>query len=1179
MKRVLLSIAFLLAFSVEAFPYGIDIISNIPLTDNLTAIAVNPTTGIAAAVSGESKALYLIDTNSNTVLRKVSLDMTPSAVAVDEKRNTAIISSKDGNLHFIDLASGTLLKTAFTGRLIHSIAITNPPIPPLAKGGEGGFSDQRSLLYIGSSNSLTMMDLTTGNIVREVFMPGIIEGIDVDNSLGYIVMITNENVIARSPESVRDNEAISKISFYNAATFDLIDSINPPSSPFRKGGQEGDLTVGEREFSGIAVNPSTHIVVITNRSGNSISIISLADKTLLGEIPFFEGPSAVAVDPARNSAFIAHKGGIAIVKLENPIPSIEKLIPEESQAGSPGLTLSIKGSRFIRDSRARFNLKELDTLFEDNYNLKALVPSEELLSPVDVPVTVLNPEPGGGVSNSLFFRIINPVPQIESLAPDAVALTAPPTELRIRGKNFLPNSFVNLNGKNLNTRFISSILLEAQLDLSGIKVPARYPVTVINPSPVSLTSNVAFLDVVEDETSLTLKKKEVELKEKSEKTVGSLTGRILNTYKQPIEGVRVQIRSEKAETDAGGYFTLNDVPSGRQHLMIHGSTATDKDSKYPTIPLNVNIEADKINVMPFQIYLHRQKDKNFKEITPGEETILTDSELPGFEIRIPKGVKITGWDGKPNQKVSVRTVPTDRLPVKPIPANSYIRSVYMFYFDKVGGGVPEHPIPVKSPNDLKLLPGEKAVLWYYDESPNEGEAPNDWAIAGTGTVTPDGMHIVSDPGVGIPKFCCGAVAWGGPPGGPPGGGDDGCEGGTCCAGPGGGGNGGGNGGYGGGSGGPQVSGTAGDPVDLATGYFIHAKQDLYVPGIIPVSISRYYRSGDTNVNTFGRGTYFEYDWWLGDYGDMLLLIKPGNYRYQFARQADGTYINTADPKFRGAVVTYNAVNDTRTLRLKDGTKYKFNYKDRMSGELIEIEDRNGNKLTFTRRPRPAGGDDFGGYMTEITTPEGRKITFNQSYVGSAPTGIFRTNEIVDHTGRKVTYTYETDPFSQYTRLKKVTYPDSSTIEYRYDSSGRLSEIINEKGVREVLNEYDANNRVIRQTHSDGGVYTFNYTVAGGYVTETSMTAPNGAVTTWRFNSYTYITDKTTPDGTTTYEREPGTNQILSVTDPMGRKMTYTYDAKGNVTTMTDNVGNTITYEYEGINSQVTSITCNSRNLI
>ncbi len=104
-----------------------------------------------------------------------------------------------------------------------------------------------------------------------------------------------------------------------------------------------------------------------------------------------------------NMALVTHKEGIAIISLENPVPTLDKLIPETSMAGEPGLSLSLKGSKFLLESRARFNSKELDTFFEDNDTLKALVPPEELLSPVDVQVSVLNPPPGGGVSNSLIF--------------------------------------------------------------------------------------------------------------------------------------------------------------------------------------------------------------------------------------------------------------------------------------------------------------------------------------------------------------------------------------------------------------------------------------------------------------------------------------------------------------------------------------------------------------------------------------------------------------------------------------------------------------------------------------------------------------------------------------------------------------------------------------------------------
>lgn len=1104
MKRLIfLSLMiFVFVYSVPAFSYEIQITGNIPLADNLTGISINSATGIAVAVSSDAKTLYIIDTQTNSVIKKIPLDIIPSGLAIDSKKNLAIVSSKDGTLQYFDLETGDLIKTI--SPLSHSeLNSESKAIDSIAI--------NKDSFYISSGNKLALIDLETEKIIKEATLHDTVIGMGIDNNLGYLLMIT---------------EGKDGLSLYDAESLKPISVIETDKNP-----------------SGVAVNPSTHIAVLTNKTDDSISVISLEDKALLDTIPFEENPSAIAIDPTRNIALIAHANGIAIVLLENPVPTIDTLIPESSRAGDSGFTLSIKGSKFIRDSRAKFNLKEMSTLFEDNYNLKALIPSEELLSPGYVPVSIMNPPPGGGLSNSLIFRIINPIPQIESIKPDTVALTAPPATIRVWGKNFLNNSTVNLNGKNLKTRFISSILLEADLDLSDIKTPAKYPVTVINPIPVSFTSNVVFLNVVEDESFISSTTKEDDSKDdEAEKLTGKLTGRILNTHKEPVEGVTVQIKNIKAVTDSNGYFTLENVPSGKQHLMIHGSTAKEPDSHYPTIPLTINIMENTVNEMPFQIYLHRQKNYNFKDINLNEDTILTDPEVPDFEMRIPKGVNITGWDGMRNEKVSVRTVPIDRLPVKPLPDNAHVRNVYMFYFHKVGGGIPDQPIPIKSRNDLGLLPGEKAILWYYDESPIEGEAPNEWAIAGTGTVTPDGKYIVSDPGVGIPKFCCGATAWGGTGSGSDKSGPEG----PC--------------------------GQAGDPVDLATGYFMYEHTDLYMPGIIPVNIKRYYRNresgsavtGSEGLGAFGKGTYFEYDWWLGDYGDMLLLIKPGNYQYRFRKQPDGTFIDDSDPTMSGAVITKNA-DSTKTLKMRDGWTYKFD----QSGKLTEISERNGNKLTFDRH-----SDFEGGYLRKITTQEGRTVTFNQTYTGN----FFRTDSITDYTGRTVKYIYETDPFSSYPRLKQVEYPDGSNIKYGYDSSGRMNTITNQRGIVEVTNEYNSDNRIVKQTHTDGGTYLFNYTTGGGNITETAMTAPNGAVTTWRFYDDTgayrdgYIAKKTTPDGTTIYEKEAGTNLLKSVTDPLGRMTTYTYYSNGLVQTVTDSLGNVTSYEYEANYGLPTKIT-------
>ncbi len=1139
MKRLILLflIACLPVFSTSAFSYEIQVLRNIPLTDNLTGISISPATNLAASVSRDTKILYLIDVPSGSITQKVPLDVIPSGVVIDDKRNIAIISSSEGMLHFIDLETGGVIKmVSIKGHSelvsestnIHSIAI-NP---------------QNDLLYIGNSNSLMVLDLNTENIIKEASISNPVIDMDIDSNLGYLALVLSSGIVH----------------LYNSETLEPITEISTGKNP-----------------SAVAVNPSTHIAVLTNNLDNSISILSLEAKALLDTILFNEQPNALTVDSVSNTALITRKGGITIVKLENPIPQINALIPESSRAGDPAFTLSIKGEKFIQDSKARFDTKELITRFLDNFSLQADVPSSELQMPGDVPVSVINPSPGGGQSNTLTFSIYNPIPVLEYISPDTILLT-PNNELRtlnselvtafrVYGKNFMPLSIINLNGNNLKTKFISSILLEAEINSTVIQSSGKYPVVVINPSPGAYTSNPLYLNVVEDVTRLETQDLRLQtqdsrlLTQEPQKQTGTLRGRILNTKKEPIEGVTVKIKNISTQTDSNGYFTLGNVPAGKRHLMIRGMTAKDINSRYPTIPLTVNIQADMINEMPFQIYLHRQKNRNFKNINPNEDTILTDPEVPGFEMRIPKGVNITGWDGNTNKKISVRTVPIDRLPIKPLPQNANVRTVYMFYFNKEGGGIPDQPIPIKSKNDLGLLPGEKAVLWYYDESPNEGEAPNDWAIAGTGTVTPNGKYIVSDSGVGIPKFCCGATAWGGESASLEKSGDNG----DC--------------------------GLVSDPVDVSTGYFMHEKTDLHVPGIIPINITRYYRSRDsgsavtasTGLGAFGKGMYLEYDWWLGAYDasgnindtnpTMYLLIKPGNYQYRFdVQQTGGTFINDSDPAMSGAVITKNADN-TKTLKMRDGWTYKFD----SSGDLIEIADRNGNKLTLER------WDDFyGGYLKKITTQEGRTVTFNQTNIG-----IFRTDSIVDDTtGRTITYTYEGDPFSSYPRLKTVTYPDRGSIEYQYDSSGRLYSIKNERGILEVLNEYyddeasGKKNRIYKQTHADGGTYIFDYTIAGGNITETTMTTPNGAQTTWGFYDYAtrsiyydkYIAYMITPDGTTVYEREAGTNLLLSVIDPLNRKMTYTYYPNGQTETLTDNLGNITRYEYESIYGLPSKIT-------
>jgi RHS repeat-associated protein len=622
-----------------------------------------------------------------------------------------------------------------------------------------------------------------------------------------------------------------------------------------------------------------------------------------------------------------------------------------------------------------------------------------------------------------------------------------------------------------------------------------------------------------------------------------LSGQVRDGEDRPLPGVRITLGGTPLTplgvTDAAGNFLVAVPVAGPQVVLLDGSPLNTATASYPTIPLTLTIQPGVVTPLGFTPRLQAQPVASLTPILSGQATVLAPPDLPGFRMTIPAGVQVIGWDGQPNTQVSVQAVPLDRSPLPAPPDGLTGRQLYLFSFGKVGGGTPTGIIPIDTPNDLDALPGESVDLYYFNEAP-DGTAPNRWEKYGTGTVSPDGSRIVTDVNpatgqpFGIPRFCCGGRMnllpllvrpGGGPSGGP---GDGGAF--------------------------------AGEPVDTATGFFYLTKTDLVLPGILPLAIIRTYRTQVSDATLFGMpvsggpfgdGTSWNYDPFLvpppGGSPDALLLVHPGNRQDLFARQADGTFLNTTSPALRGATVTVDSTG--RTLRFKDRTTWRFD----LAGRLLAQADRHGNTVTLTR--------DSQGRITALTDPTGRQVTV--TYIGAG----LRIDRIQDSLGREVRYTYESG------RLSTVTDPNGGVTTYTYDPGGRLRTITDPRGIVFLTNEYDSNGRVLRQTQADGGIWTFAYTATGGFVSQTTVTDPRGNPTTSRFNSSGYLVSQTDALGqTTTLTRAPGSNLLLSTTDPLGRVTRFTYDAQGNVTSITDPLGHVRTFTYEPTFNKVISIT-------
>jgi hypothetical protein len=95
----------------------------------------------------------------------------------------------------------------------------------------------------------------------------------------------------------------------------------------------------------------------------------------------------------------------------NPVPTIyQPLIPITVKPGSQGFTLTVNGTGFAATAVVSWNGSTRITSFVSSTQLQALINTADVAKPGTAAITVANPGPGGGTSNTVFFPIQTPVP-------------------------------------------------------------------------------------------------------------------------------------------------------------------------------------------------------------------------------------------------------------------------------------------------------------------------------------------------------------------------------------------------------------------------------------------------------------------------------------------------------------------------------------------------------------------------------------------------------------------------------------------------------------------------------------------------------------------------------------------------------------------------------------------------
>jgi RHS repeat-associated protein len=612
----------------------------------------------------------------------------------------------------------------------------------------------------------------------------------------------------------------------------------------------------------------------------------------------------------------------------------------------------------------------------------------------------------------------------------------------------------------------------------------------------------------------------------------ALSGQVLRLNGEPLANVTFAIGAVETRSDRTGRFLLRGVPTGRQGLLMDGSTANTPGRTYGSFFPGVDIAAGKTTVLSWTVWMPVIDMAHAVELpvpTAGP-MVVTSPRIPGLEVHIPGNVILQTSEG-PLTVMSLTRLSTERPPF-PVPEGAKFLWTPQAHGAQVlnADGTPS-TVGVRFilPNIEGHPAGARVDLWGHSVA-------KDWYVYGQGTVSADGQQIVPDPGVQFLRVTC--IFLGQTP--------------TY----------------------PAVTNPAtvrADPVDVSTGLYTMEKTDLVLPDVMPIVLQRQHRSGDTSVGLFGMGQH--------DIYSMMLTSNPPSYTVVDLILGNGARVhfdatNPSDPlgsrifehtnsptDWQKARVTYLSANDHWLLTRKDGIQYEFS--GHFGTYLLAIRDPRGNQLTIDRVYTPPAPGDWARYSrwpVRITAPNGRRIEFT---VDTTTTGQEVITQALDvATGRTVSYTYDGSK-----RLTSVTDAGGGVTSYTYDgTSQRIATITDPRSLTWLTNTYDGNGRVTQQTNADSTTYQFAYTLDGnGKVTQTDVTDPRGNVERLTFNSAGHVLTSTRAYGTalaqtTTYTRNATTNLPTRITDALGRNTDFTYDSSGNVLTVTRlaGTGNAVT---------------------
>ncbi|WP_448512498.1 RHS repeat-associated core domain-containing protein [Photorhabdus laumondii] len=371
----------------------------------------------------------------------------------------------------------------------------------------------------------------------------------------------------------------------------------------------------------------------------------------------------------------------------------------------------------------------------------------------------------------------------------------------------------------------------------------------------------------------------------------------------------------------------------------------------------------------------------------------------------------------------------------------------------------------------------------------------------------------------------------------------------------------------------QLCHKAGEPVDVATGDFLQVWPVLALPGVLPLTLNRTYRSTAALAGLFGPQ-------WADDWSQHL--------------RRDGEETHFTDGE--GVIYTFHTpTENVFSVNLHAGHYLLYGQRD---GELRLFNRRTQQILSFTEvqgdKRRLSLIEDRNGNQTVFHYDEHHRLT-RLVHADTATLALHYEHQQLtaidwlhaEQRQRLVTCRYdnsgylaECDTFQfhhlwhEYSPQGNMTRwhdTDKTDVTVRYDNAGRVTATTTPQGYWQDRFEYDDEHRVTTYFDAEGGCTRYHYNADGlvtclvdplGHETRTEWdfshkvaeTDPLGRITAYEYSPYGELTGLLSPTGDLTAYDYDEYGQLTQVTQPDGARWRLHYNEQGNLASVIDPQG-------------------------